>query len=433
MRLRSCFSLARAQVMGFLLLFSTLHVFAADQTPGQLSLQDRAYIASRVYASLSYFAHWQNVPQLNLDDAYRAYLGRVLASPDRTAFTHTTMEFLAGFHNGHTVFVDMPLVQHGGPLPFVAEVIDGQWVVMQSSSPGVIPGDVIERIDGRDFGEFVADTMRLVSSSTVAGGQHALFGRMLEFAPYAHLFPRKFTLTLARGRNVTVDCNALSPAQPLAVYGRWLSEGKVAYIRIPSFMAPELEKRAIELAREYQQSQVLIIDVRGNLGGRTPGELTAFLMDRPWQRWAESIPVEIPFFRMRAEQGHEDYQPFVHGNLAWGSYVQPPPKDHFAGNLILLVDSGCLSACEDFVVPFKLNHRAQLIGETTGGSSGQPLQLDLGQGMMVIIGAKRESFPDGSPFEGVGIKPDIEVRPNVDDLRSGKDTALQAALRTMAP
>ena len=63
---------------------------------------------------------------------------------------------------------------------------------------------------------------------------------------------------------------------------------------------------------------------------------------------------------MRAEQGHEDYQPFTHGNFAWGSYEQQPPKDHFSGNLILLVDSGCLSACEDFVVPFKVNHRDSL-------------------------------------------------------------------------
>jgi carboxyl-terminal processing protease len=432
MKMRLC-PLLRAQVMGFLLLSSVLPIFAADQPAGQFSISDRAYIASRIYASLNYFAQWQNVPQLDLEKAYRAYLEKALASPDRIAFSHASMEFLAGFHNGHTVFVDMPLVQQGGPLPFVAELVDGQWVVTQSSSPGINPGDVIERIDDRDFSEFVSETTRLVSSSTLAGGQHALFGRMLEFAPYAHLFPRKFTLTLAGDRKVTVDCKTLPPAQPLAVDGRWLREGKVAYIRIPSFMAPGLEKRAIELAHEYKQSEVLIIDVRGNLGGRTPGELTAFLMDRPYQHWAESIPVEIPYFRMRAEQGHEDLWPFMHGNLAWASDVQQPPKEHFSGSLILLVDSGCLSACEDFTMPFKVNHRAQLVGETTGGSSGQPLQLDVGQGMMVIIGAKRESFPDGSQFEGVGIQPDIEVRPSVNDLRSGKDTALEVALRRLVP
>jgi hypothetical protein len=38
------------------------------------------------------------------------------------------------------------------------------------------------------------------------------------------------------------------------------------------------------------------------------------------------------------------------------------------------------------------------------GLSGQPYVLDLGDGMLVLVGAKRESFPDGSRFEGVGVR-----------------------------
>jgi carboxyl-terminal processing protease len=424
---------AHAQAIAFLLLFSVLPVFAAEQPKDQLSLQDRAYIASRIYSSLSYFAHWQNVPQFDLEKSYRAYLEKALSNSDRTAFTHASMEFLAGLHNGHTVFIDMPLVQQGGQPPFVAELVDGQWLVTQSASQEVNPGDVIKQIDGRNFGEFVTETTRLVSGSTTTGAQHTLFARMPDFAPYAHLFPRKFTLTLAGDRKVTVDHDTLLPAQRLTVEGRWLREGKVAYIRIPSFMAQGQEKRALELAHEYKQSEVLVVDLRGNQGGRTPAELAAYLMDRPFQRWVESVPVEIPFFRMRAEQGHEDYQPFIRAALDWSNSTQQPPQEHYSGKLILLVDSGCLSACEDFAMPFKMNHRAQLVGETTGGSSGQPFQLDLGQGMMALIGAKRESFPDGSQFEGIGIKPDIEVSPKVEDLRSGRDTALEVALRRLLP
>lgn len=433
MTLRICFSPARTMVTGILLQFFVLPLFAADEPKDQLSLQDRAYMASRIYSSLNNFAHWQNVPHFNLENAYRTYLEKALSSSDRAAFTHVSMEFLAGLHNGHTVFIDMPLVQQGGQPPFVAELVDGQWLVTQSASPGLKPGDVIEEIDGRGFGEFVAETTRMVAGSTIAGAQHTLFARMPDFAPYAHLFPRKFTLTLARDRKVMVDRDAMPPAQPLAVEGRWLTKGKVAYIRIPSFMTRGIEKRALELVHEYKQSEMLVVDLRGNQGGRTPGELTAFLMDRPFQRWAESVPVEIPFFHMRAEQGHEDYQPFIRANLDWSNSTQHPPQEHYSGKLILLVDSGCLSACEDFAMPFKVNHRAQLIGETTGGSSGQPFQLDLGQGMLALIGAKRESFPDGSQFEGVGIKPDIEVSPNAEDLRSDRDTALEVALRQLLP
>jgi carboxyl-terminal processing protease len=83
-------------------------------------------------------------------------------------------------------------------------------------------------------------------------------------------------------------------------------------------------------------------------------------------------------------------------------------------------------------MPFKVTRRAVIVGETTGGSSGQPYMLDLGQGMMILVGAKRELFPDGSPFEGVGIRPDVEIGPSVEDLRARKDTVLEAARRHMA-
>ncbi len=42
------------------------------------------------------------------------------------------------------------------------------------------------------------------------------------------------------------------------------------------------------------------------------------------------------------------------------------------------------SACEDFVMPFKDNGRAVLVGGSTAGSSGQPYVLDLGHDMIFM-------------------------------------------------
>ncbi len=70
--------------------------------------------------------------------------------------------------------------------------------------------------------------------------------------------------------------------------------------------------------------------------------------------------------------------------------------------------------------------------ETTAGSAGQPFMLDLGKSMMIMIGAKREIFPDGSRFEGVGIKPDVEVEPKAAYLQQGRDTVLEAAKKERA-
>ena len=406
---------------------------AQDSGPSRLSLNERAYLAGKVYASaLQYFAHWPDVPDLDVDAAYRQYLDRALASDDRLAFGRATMEFLAAFGNSHTMLLDRALVGQSGPLPFAARFLAGQWVITEAWTAGLTPGDMIESIDGQPFEQFFAGRRRFISASTAQWARRALFARLAAFAPCAHLLPERFVLGLHGGRQVPVDRRSATDSGLPVTDGRWLEPGKVAYIRIPSFSTPEHEKRAVELLAGFRTAPVLIVDVRGNTGGSTPGQLTSLLMDRPYRWWTESTPVAMPYFRLRAAQGKGEYQPFNRPELLWRSGGQQPGPDAFKGKLALLVDDGCHSACEDFVMPFKDNARAALIGEPTAGSTGQPYMLDLGHDMLVLIGAKREMFPDGSRFEGVGIKPDFEVSPSPNDIRQGRDVVLEAARKRLA-
>ena len=78
-------------------------------------------------------------------------------------------------------------------------------------------------------------------------------------------------------------------------------------------------------------------------------------------------------------------------------------------------------------MPFKDNGRATIIGETTEGSSGQPYFFNFGNGMTLLVGAARYTFPDGSPFESVGIKPTISVELRIADVRDGIDPVLNKA------
>ena len=73
-----------------------------------------------------------------------------------------------------------------------------------------------------------------------------------------------------------------------------------------------------------------------------------------------------------------------------------------------------------------------MIGERTRGSSGQPFLYDFGNGMSIRISSRRMYFPDGSEFEGVGIKPDVEILPSIVDRRSGTDVVLNRALQLVA-
>jgi len=406
---------------------------AQDAGFAPITAAERVYRASRVYgAALTYFAHWADAPDAGtIEAAHRAYLEAALASEDRAAFSRASMRFLATFRNGHTLFLDRQLAMGAGALPFGAGFIGDRWVVTASRADGLRVGDVLETIDGRPFEDFFREVRPLIAASTERWARRALFGRFGPAAVYAHLFPERFALGLAGGRRVEVDRRATPGLEPGGTEGHWLEPGRLAYVRVPSFIDPQFEKRAVELVREYESAPALIVDVRANSGGSTPQELTRRLMDRPHRWWTESTPASLPYFRLRAAEGSWQYEPFGRPEFLWHSSTNPPEAGAYPGRLALLVDAGCLSACEDFVMPFKDNGRATLVGETTGGSTGQPYMLDLGDGMQAIVGAKREMFPDGSPFEGVGIRPDVEVTPTVEDLRAGRDAVLDAAKRLL--
>src|SRR5262249_2605768 len=106
---------------------------------------------------------------------------------------------------------------------------------------------------------------------------------------------------------------------------------------------------------------------------------------------------------------------------------QTPQAGAYTGRVVVLIDRFCLSACEDFVMPFKATGRGTLVGETTYGSSGNPYRADLGNGMRLSVGAVRYRFPDGSPFEGIGIAPDVVVERRIADVAAGRDAALERA------
>jgi carboxyl-terminal processing protease len=53
--------------------------------------------------------------------------------------------------------------------------------------------------------------------------------------------------------------------------------------------------------------------------------------------------------------------------------------------------------------------------------------FQLPKGLIARVCAKRDTYPDGRDFMGVGVKPDIYVKKTVDDLKNGIDVELKAA------
>lgn len=372
----------------------------AAQAADTIPLADRVWMASSMYAAVQrYFGHWQAIPEYDLDAAYRAYLGEVLSNSGRTAFSLSSMAFLATLRNGHTNFTDTRLFGgEGAPTGIEVRRIGEDWVVRSSRRQDISAGDVIETVGGVPVADFVKERLRYAHGSNETVREQRVF-RM----PY--LFPRRFSLGLRGGREVTVvRGEGLGPAPAARAVEARVLEGGVPYVVVPSFGSPEYEARALALVKEHASAPALIVDVRSNGGGTTPVSLIESLMDRPYVEWTEATVVSNALFgayrgirdTYSKEQLGEYASGYVDGLASFDrselrtlGRVVKPGTAVYTGRLIVLIDEGCASACEDFVMPLKVSGRATLVGEGTQGSTGQPYLQDFGDGLSFRISTKR--------------------------------------------
>jgi carboxyl-terminal processing protease len=410
----------RADVWGRLLVFVAISVFSRSsvaQSPDKISATDRIMTASKIYHQISTF--FPDLQQKNFDQHYSEYLKLVLsASDDRRDFDLASMALVATLHDGHTWFYDNWFDQaYGHPVGFAAYPLRQEWVVVRSGLASVKVGDVIVAIDGTPTEQYFERSRKYISASSDRDAGVSFFETPV-------VFPERFALTLDGGRQVTVDREHDQKQEPSAkTDGRWLVYGSIAYIKVPTFRGIETQAAALDYLKQFHEAKTVILDVRGNPGLGAGVPLQRSLMDRPYPMWSESSSMNGGFLLREYDIAYPEVS-----HVMTSEAVIRPRDPAYTGKLILLIDRGCTCACEDFVMPFKVTRRAQLVGETTAGSFSFTNFTQFDNGMMVNIASVRHTFPDGSRFEGVGITPDVAIQPTAQDLKAGRDIVLDKAV-----
>jgi carboxyl-terminal processing protease len=397
-----------------------------------ISLDRRIFILSKTYATIPVqFAHWRTASYkpLQLDSIYQIYLKRTLETESRKDFAFLMREFIALLNNGHSWYNDTKAFGAYPSMGFTWLNINGFWTVTRSSVEGLLPGDVVMKIEGKPVDDYFKELARYFTASDERARQARLVWTL------ASIIPNNYTAEIQTKsgsvKKLAVDRQHLTiTPQVVKTESRWLEPNRIGYIKIPSFNSPEFERDALVQLKEYIHAQAIIVDVRGNGGGSTPSRLTAALMNKPYRWWTEGTPVTVGLFRYYSEArpSIELNEYFRNAQLTWQSEEVQPDSGAFNGAIIILADRNTGSAAEDFTVPFKDNGRGLIIGEATNGSTGQPYMYNFGDGISIGIGTKRAYMPNGSEFEGVGIMPDIRVPVQREDLYAGKDRALERAI-----
>lgn len=403
----------------------------------QLSEAERVAGLSLFWSEVKYnFVHFDNVPSLDWDRTYLEFLPQVIAAKDTRAYYEALMRLAPLLHDGHTnIYPPKELEdQFYARPPMSTALVQGHVLVTQIFSPslerkGIHVGDEVLAIDGAEVHQYAKERIAPYESSStpqdadVRAYTYALLSGDKEQ-------PIKLRLRDANGAMHEVEIargNYTDVKSPPAFAFRILPGG-IAYLSLDHFESDEGVKIFERHLPQILKAKGLILDVRNNGGGSTSYglQILSYLSTKP-------VPVE---------QSRElEVAPVTraHGAviLTWhklpdsGEAYTKARARHFTGPVAVLIGPRTFSAAEDFVVSFDAMKRGMLVGQRTAGSTGQPLVFDLPGGGTARICVKRDSYPDGSAFVGIGIPPQIEVEPTVVDIRAGRDPVIAAAVNAL--
>lgn len=407
----------------------------ALKTAYRVDISDDEKVAglSKLWSEAKYnFAYFDHIPDVDWDKLYLDYLPKIRATHSTADYYRVLKRFVAQLHDGHTgVWADdNQLADSVSRRPPIGAVLVENKLLVQTvmsdslQRTGIRPGLEIVTIDGMPAKAYADQYVRPYQAGSTT----------------QNLDVQTYLYNLLRGpkdKPVTVDFRdakgqSFTRILPRFGYGKLNPEpafsfrilpGNVAYVQLNSFDDSQALTRFKAAYDSIAPTNALILDVRRNGGGSSDygWNILSYLTDKPMKTGSYESRLYSPLRRARGEG-------VVLESVEGGNSWQPNGKHLYTRPVVVLTSGETFSAAEDFAVVFDAMKRGTIIGEPTGGSTGQPLVFSLPGGVMARVCTKRDMYPDGTEWNAKGIQPQLLVRPTVADIQSGRDTVLEAAL-----
>jgi C-terminal processing protease CtpA/Prc len=375
------------------------------------------------------FAFFDRQPDLDWNQTYVEFLPKVRATTSTEEYYRVLMRFAALLKDGHTnVYPPGPIQDafYGGPA-LSTQLVENAVVVTGVDDPALLAqrwrvGDVLLKIDGEDVRHYAEREIAPYQSSSTP---QDLQVRTFDYALLSGHAGSQFHVTVknAEGREEERVLTRLTSKEQ-STFGKAATSFKVrpdgiAVLTINEFEDTEGTKLLLANLPQVNSSKGLVIDIRANGGGSTPVDLLQTLTREP---------IRGPMMRTRNYMAADRARGVLPGWTDAPPFEVPAdPEHHVDVPVAVLTSARTFSAAEDFVAMFDAMHRGITVGETTAGSTGQPLSFQLPGGGSARVCTRNDRASDGTVFEGVGLRPTLSVPLTVKSIRQGKDIALERA------
>jgi carboxyl-terminal processing protease len=389
------------------------------------------------------FPFFDQRPGLNWDEKVREYIPKVIATGDMDAYYDVLCEFAALLKDGHTaVYRPGAFINPAFDWPpLEVQVVGGKYIVarieksIELRKNRIYPGLEIVEIEGVPADSyFQAHVVRYQSWGTRQADEAISIYRLL-MGPKGTVVNLKVKDLNGRERAVRLTRNsAAKTGQPFLtrmfewnlnesapIETRIMKDG-ILYIKIANFGSEQVVKEFQKAFTRIVWPAVkgVMLDIRFNTGGddNFAFPVISSFIDAPVKTFLWKSPKYVP------AKTSWDLEPEWEQGPCGPEFIQPSAGYRFLGPLVILTGPTTYSTAEDFIIPFDFSNRAALVGETTAGSTGNPLRVSLPGGGYFRVVTLRCLYPDGREWVGIGIKPHLEIHPTRQDIYKGNDPVL---------
>lgn len=196
--------------------------------------------------------------------------------------------------------------------------------------------------------------------------------------------------------------------------------GSVPYVYFASWTTGRFTLADVDsLLEQFRDAPALIIDVRMNGGGNSD----------------LAYGVAARFFDAPHITGSVQYRSGP-SHTAFGdpisNRVQPRGPWQFHRPVLVLTGRGVFSSAEGFVMAMRVLPNVTVVGDTTGGGSGNPTSYLLPGGWRYNLPRWIERTPAGDVVEWRGLAPGIVIAASAADFDAGRDPVLDYAMQWAA-
>jgi hypothetical protein len=374
----------------------------------------------RYWNTIEYFFPSKYLTADNWDNVLEKFIPQFAKANNDSSYRTTCWRLVATIHDTHGMGIssDLGSIKYQGKyfLPMNVTSVDGKMIILfhrydsLKASSVLKPGDRIIAINDVDVKNLLDSVKPLVSASNVSALDYYAMTRI------CRSYQPENKLTIERDGNkmevpVTYFSNppwgttvrwGYTSIYPM--YQKWGDD--IGYINLGKIKAASLP----EIFKEFENTKGLVIDIRNYPSEFMPFALGKYLKPEP------STFVRFTYADLELPGRFTIGEPFANGEKN---------SDYYKGKIVILVNETSISQSEYTAMALRTAPNAIVMGSQTAGADGNVSNVFLPGGMATYISGLGVYYPDKKATQGIGIIPDIEVKPTIKGIAEGKDEVLE--------